>query len=230
MVGRVKYVQGRGRSHSEIEYLHGLAILSVTLCAPEGLRVQKLERRMEKVERIFRKAEVTRVILPLGFPHADRLKQVQAVDTLNFYRCMADLLALDILKRRGMDLRRARVALVGPRLYPELCEAAKRLCQVVREVRIDVPGEDGERFAQLLQREFGLPVMPQTSTADVIVSFGPTAATVDLNLWGKEPHLNGVRLNAKNMDLPLEIEQPVLALLWEQGRLRRESIQVVNTP
>ena len=228
MVGRIKYVRGRGRLCSEIEYLYGLTLLSVTLCEPDGLRPRKLERRLEKAERIFRTAEVARVILPSGFPHADGLKQVQPVETLTFYRCMADLLALDLLARRGIDPRSAKVALAGPRLCPELCDAAKRLCRTVREVRIDVPGEDGELFSQLLQREFGLPVLPRTAAADVTVSFGPAVPAADLDLWGKEPGLNGVRLRAKGLELPPEIEQPVLALLWERGSLRRDGVDVVN--
>lgn len=230
MVGRIRYVRERGRISSEMEYICGITVLAVTFCEPKKRTSQAVGRRVEKVERIFRKAGVTRVILPADFPHAQWLKQVQAVDSLNLYRCAADLLTLNLLARRGIAPHAARVALAGSRLCPELCEAARRLCCTVRELRIDVPGEEGELFAQRLQREVGLPVLPVSADADVTVSFGPTDRRADLSLWGKEPGLNGVRLKAKDIELPPEIEQPVLALLWEQGRLRRESLRVVNIP
>ena len=39
--------------------------------------------------------------------------------------------------------------------------------------------------------------------------------------------LEGFRFPA---ELPEEIEQPMLALLWERGRVRRETLQVINLP
>lgn len=226
MVGMVRYRREKGRGEAETERFWGLTFLTATLYEPEGLRPGPLERRLEKMERAFRKADVSRVILPAGFPYGERLRWVQPVETLTFYRSMADLLVLESLNRRGIEPARGRVALAGPRLCPELRQAAHRLCPAVREIRIDVPGGEGETFARQLQREWGLPVTPRSEPADVTVSFGPGAGEADLCLWGEQPVLDGLHLRAEGLDLPAELEQPVLALIWEQGGLRREAVRV----
>ena len=229
MIGRVRFEEGRSRIHWEQELLHGIAVCSVTFYEPETTRPELTERRLRKMEKLFRNEGVTRVLLPSSFPYRHLLRQVQPVSVGNLYRCFADLLVLEILKRRGIDQVFARVALMGPRLCLELCETAKRLCRAVREVRIDVPSGEGARFARLLQREYGLPVMPSSAAVDAVVCFGPERGA-DLILWGDEPDLYGMRLAAENIEVPYEIEQPMLALLWEQGRLRRGDVYVVNVP
>ena len=227
MVGRIRYLREKGREDGNLEYLCGLTVLTLTLYEPPGLSHRRLARRLEKLERTFRKAEVSRVMLPDGFPHAHRLRGLYPVSPMTFYRAIADLLAVEWLRLHGISPEWGRVALAGHRLCPELEETAHRLCPKVRAVRIDVPGEEGEVFARLLQREFGLPVTPPGEPADVTLSFG--GAPGDLSLWGDEPDLGGLTLRAEGLDLPDEWAAQLMALLWERGSLRREDIRVSNS-
>lgn len=229
-MGRVKFLREKGRSNTEIQRLHGLTFLTVAFYEREGLSPRAVERRLRQLERTFQRGGVSRVILPPEFPYACRLRAIKPVDTLGFYRGAADLLVLGLLEKRQINPAVARVALTGPRLCPELKEAARHLYRNVRELRIDVPGEDGALFSQLLQRNWGIPVIPRTMPVDVTVSFGPSEKRADLSLWGELPDLGGQRLTAAGLDLPAELEQPVLALLWEQGRVKREQLQVGIAP
>lgn len=226
MVGRIQCRAQRGRSRPQTESLCGLVVLTAGLYAPENVGRELPARRIRTLERLFCRAEIRRVILPDRFPYRERLSLIRPVDPMPLYRATADLLALELLRKKGILLREARAALAGPRLCPELCAAAERLCPTVREVRIDVPGEEGERFARYLHREFGVPVVPRTAAAHAVIAFGQTGGAADLCLWGE----SGIRLGAEGLSLPEGIDQPLLALLWEQGRVKRESLRVRNLP
>ncbi len=226
MVGRIQYKRERGRSQPRSESVCGLTVLTVDLCEPEGLGQKKLDRRIRKLEQTFRGAEISRVIVPNSFPYCEQLTLVRPVDPMPFYRAAADLLVLDLLRQKGIPPGVAKAALAGPRICPELCAAAERLCRTVRKLRIDVPGEEGADFSRYLQYEFGVPVVPRTAAVDAVVAFGETGEEADLCLWGKSE----VCLRVEGVELPEEIEQSVLALLWEQGRVKREQIRVTNLP
>lgn len=228
MVGRIRYIQGKGRLKAEQECICGVTLLTASLYEPPKQAPKKLERRLEKLEDTFRRAGVSRVILPCGFPYRERLLGLKPVEPLTLYRAVADLLALAWLRSYGISPEQGRVALAGHRLCPELEETARRLCRRVRKVRIDVPGEEGALFARLLQWECGVPVMPPGEPVHMTVSFGGAAG--DLRLWGEDPCLSGLRLTAEGLSVPEELEAPLLALLWEQGSLPREKIRVLNVP
>lgn len=226
MVGLVRCVGERGRSRPAVERWGGMELLAAALYAPEGLPERRLERRLETLERTLRRAGVRRVVLPAAFPYAGRLRGLESVEPLALYREAADVLALGWLAGRGIPPERGRVALAGPRLCPELRQAAERLCRRVREVRVDAPG--GEDYARALQREYGVPVVPPAAPADVTVAFGPTAQAAALRLYGGAPCLGGLRLTGEGLDLPPELEGPLLALLWERGSLRRERLRAAR--
>ena len=226
MVGWIQYRKGRGRSRPQTEVLSGMTVLALPFYEPEDLGQKKLTRRIRMLEQAFRRAEVSRVIVPDDFPYRDHLGLIRPVEPMLLYRGAADLLVLEILRRRGIQPGGARAALAGPRLCPELCGAAERLCAVVRELRIDVPGEEGEDFARYLQHEFGVPVVPRRLAVDAVIAFGETGEPSDLCLWGSP----GIRFGVEGVELPEEIAQPVLELLWEQGRVEREELQVINLP
>lgn len=226
MVGLIRYKRERVKSRPQIESFHGINVLAADLYAPEEGRQKRVERRIRKLEKFFCEAEISRVIVPERFPYREQFSLVRPVSPRPLYRAMADLLALGVLERKGIRPGEARAALAGPRLCPELRAAAERLCPVVRELRIDVPGKEGEDFALYLQYEYGVPVVPRGMAADAVISFGETGEEADLRLWD----CSGIRLGAEGVELPEEIEQPMLALLWEQGRVKREKIRVINLP
>ncbi len=225
MVGVVRYSGEKGKTPPRILHICGMPLLEVTLHVPPGLWPRRLERRLKRLERTLRQAEVGRVILPEQFPY--ELRQVKPVECLPMYRALADVLVLEWMRERKIPAGEGRVALTAPRLCPELEGTAQRLCARVREVRIDVPGGEGEWLARRLHREFGVPVLPAMALVDATVSFGPERG--DLRLWGELPQCAGLKLRAEGAELPAELEQPLLALLWERGQVRREDIYAVKT-
>ncbi len=226
MVGQIIYRQEKGREKPCWKTVCTLPVLTISLFEQPGLSPKRLDKRLERLERIFLDAGVNRVILSSQFPHTERLRYVRAISVVPFYRAAADILVLKLLERRGILPRQSRVALTAQRPCPELIQTANSLCRSVREVRIDLPGGEGERLARSLQRQFGVPVVPPGVPVDVTLSFGGGAG--DLQLWEEEFSLSGLRLKADGVEPPAEIEQQVLALLWERGRLKRDDLQVTD--
>ena len=176
-------------------------------------------------ERALARAGVGRVILPQDFPWKDKLQVLRPVDVFPFWRGAADVLALGALDAENIPRNRGTAALSAPRLCPELEGAAQRLCPQVRGLLIDAPG--GLDFARYLQARYGLPVTPPSAGADVTVAFGEGGGR-----WGRSVELypggawGGLSLDAPGLELPENCAGQVLALLWEQGEVRREDLAV----
>ena len=228
MVGRILVSRQRGRGSLEVEDLGGLRVLTGVVHLPPGLSPRRRHRRLERLERQMWKAGVGRVILPEGQVLTEGLSRLRPVDVLPFYRGVADVLALGVLDGLGVEREQGRVVLSAPWLRPELRLAAQRLCLQIRAVGIHVPGE-GARFAQWMQRQYGLPVIPPEAPAHVTVDFGQKALRRGkvLGLY-EPPDLGGWKVRAKGLELPEDCEQTVLALLWEIGVVRREELRVVR--
>ena len=229
MVGRIRFYQEKGRGSVGVEYLGALTLITAALYVPPGLPQRRLNRRLAKLERQLAGMGVGRVVLPEGFPYADRLGRLRPVDTLGFYRAVADVLALEALSRVRADVEQGSVALSAPWLCPELRRTAQRLCTQVRAIRIDV-SQEGEDYARWLQRQYGLPVVPRSGQVDVTVAFGPgeRAQGWTLRLYDR-PRLGGLRLYARDLELPRDCNQQLLALLWEGGAVRREDLYALPT-
>ncbi len=225
MVGELICVQGRGRGKAEPSSLGPLAAARWTVYVPEGLSPRRLARRLLRAERGLAKLGAGRVVLRGGFPYGDRLRLLRPVDPLPLWRGLAAELALGALEREGVPPGRGRVALSAPRLCGELTAAAERLCPLVRGLVIDAPG--GEDYARSLQARFGLPVTPPAAGADVTAAFGPGGGR-----WGRclELHgavdLGGLTVEAAGLELPEDCADQVLALLWEQGLVKREGLAI----
>ena len=91
------------------------------------------------------------------------------------------------------------------------------------------PGE-GEELAAWLREEYGAAVLPPGTAADVTACFGPAGGESGgavLRLYGPAPQLDGLRLLPEEGTLPPGLAPlPLLALLWECGRLRPEQIRI----
>ena len=227
MVGQIVYRREKGRGRPEFVELGRLMVLRWTLYEPPGLPRWRLEWRLRRAEGALLKAGAGRVLLPEGFPYAAMLRGLKPVDSLPFWRAVADRLALRALERAGVKPQRGRVALSAPRLCPELRQAAERLCPAVKGLVIDVPGV-GQDYARWLHLRFGLPVSPPSAGAEVTVAFGPGGGRwgTALELYGERPDLAGLTVSAPGMDLPEEGASQVLALLWEQGAVDRETLVI----
>ena len=231
MVGGIILRRERGRGGQGVAYPCGLAVVTATLWAPPGLSPRRLARRLDRVERRLIRAGAGRVLLPRDFPWREKLTRLRPVDPLGVYRAAAEVLVLAGLERLGVDPRRGRVALAGPRLYPELCQAAWRLAPRVRTLLIRVPGEEGAAFARRLHREWGLPAAPPSGGAEVEAAFGPGGAgesRLSLALYAEQPRLAGLELRVRGMELPEPWAPGLLSLLWEQGAVRREELYALS--
>lgn len=225
MVGRLVLAGGKGRFRLVEDRLGPLEAVRAAVYAPEGLAPWRLWRRLRRAERALVRAGAGRVVLGADFPYRDRLALLRPVDVLPMRRGCADVLALGALAAEGVPPRRGRVALSAPRMCPELERAAERLCPQVRGLLIDAPG--GGEYARYLQARFGLPVTPPAAGADVTAAFGPGGGR-----WGRclELHgavdLGGLTVGAAGLELPEDCADQVLALLWEQGLVKREGLAI----
>lgn len=226
MTGRILYRQEKGRGKLYCEVLCGLPLIVQNLYAPQGQSEKKIEKRLSRLEQRFTKAQVRSVVLPRDFPYTSLLKWVRPVSELALYQAAAHLLALHLLKEKGILPCRGRIALTAPRVCPELCRTAYLLCEQVREVKIDVPGREGEEFARALQCKFGVPVVPPAVPADVTVSYG--GGPGDLFLSEEKIDLCGLCLKAEGVELPTDIESQIMTLLWERGLIKQEMLSVVR--
>lgn len=226
MTGRVKLSREKGRTPPRVEVLCGLPLMTVTLHTAEDVRPGTQKRRLSRMEQTLRRASVRRVIFPADFPYREQFRHFKAVEPLEFYRAVADVLALGWLEVHGIDACRGRVALAGTRLSPDMEYAARRLCRMVKSIRIDVPGEEGALFAAELQQNCGVPVLPAGAVVDLTVEFSPTGGNGQLRLWGEQPFFDGLRLTAEGVEPPDELAESMLTLLWEQGKIRREQLRV----
>ena len=225
MVGELVCLREKGRGQPERVRLGPLEAVRWTVYAPEGLSERRLERRLRRAERELVEAHVGRVVLRGGFPYGDRLRLLRPVDPLPLWRDTADLLALGLLDAEGVPYRRGRVALSAPRLCIELERAAERLCPLVRGLLIDAPG--GEDYARYLQAKYGLPVTPPAAGAEVTAAFGPGGRRWgrSLELYG-QADLGGLTVTAEGLELTEDCRDQVLALLWEQGKLSRDTLMI----
>lgn len=225
MLGRVVWDQNPGRTELEFESLVGLTLIRTTLHVPDGLGRRRFRARVRRAEHLLEKHGVRRLILPKEGNNRF-FSAFGRVDTLPFYRAVADLLALGGLKAVGARPERASVALSSSRLCPELRAAAERLCAQVRGLVIDVPGE-GVPYAAWLHRRYGLPVCPG-ERAEVTLAFGQGGGRwgLVLELYEGGAGLAGLRVTAPELELPGDCEDQLLTALWEQGGLKREKLRV----
>lgn len=231
MVGCIRYIRQKGRGRVSLAYVGTLTVMNAELYEPEGLPERRLLRRLYKLERVLSRQGIGRVVLSEGFPYRDLLRVLRPVETLPFYRGVADMLVLGWLNNRGVPAEMSRVGLAAPWLCPELKGAAERLCSQVRELVIYVP-EEGEDYAQWLHSRYGLPVTPYSAQVHITAAFGPVEGVPGeiLPLYGERPDLKGLSISAPKLQLPEDCAQQLLALMWEAGALERTGLEVTISP
>lgn len=226
MIGRIGCSACRGRTEIETKTIGLLTVLDVVMHEPPGQPIWMGQRRIRKLERLLRRWGIKRLILDSSFSHPERLSGWNMVDVLPFYRSIADLIALEYIRCKGVSHNRAVVALSASRVCPELRGTAERLSTMVRGIAIDVP-EEGARYAAWLHRQFGLPIRTMED-ADVTVAFSTTVGDEEdvISLCEGKLELGGVCVTAPELVLPEGSGPALLAALWECGSLDRKSLKL----
>ncbi|HJB56031.1 MAG TPA: hypothetical protein H9714_00575 [Candidatus Flavonifractor intestinipullorum] len=198
---------------------------------PAGKAGRRPSRRaLERGARRLRRAGCRRVLAAPGFPAWALLRAagLRPVDPGPLCAALAAPLALAWLAREGLAPERATVALAGGRVDRALFETAAALAPRVRALAVEVPRE-GEALLRLLEREWGLPALEGArGGADLTLRFpgAPAGTGAALDLSGTEAGLDGL-VPAGPEELPGTLERlPLLALLWEEGRLKKEEIRI----
>jgi len=109
-----------------------------------------------------------------------------------------------------------------------MARAAAELCPKVRHLVVDAPS-GGEELARWLRWEFGMPVLPPGEAGEVALRFQPDRPCleeVSLELYGSDPWLGGASLTAPALEGEDRGDLPLLAALWEGGRLDRKDIKI----
>ena len=214
------------------ERVLGLSLLRASIPVPAAAREGRLRRRTARGAAQLIRAGVRRVLTAPDFPCWPELEAagLRPVDPAPFCQAIAGPLALAGLRRAGILRTRATVALAGPRVTRPLFAAAELLCPRVRHLVVDVPGE-GEELAAWLREEYGTAVLaPEAAAPDIALRFGPGGGEkggMSLRLYGPAPELAGLCPAPAEGKLPEGLAPlPLLALLWECGRLGPGQIQI----
>ena len=214
----------RGRGRPEAVRLYGLPVLRAEVDG-SGFRG---ERRLRRAGRALRRNGVVRVLAPEELlPQLEELG-LRRVDPEPFVRAQAATLALAALERWGLAPERAAVALRGARADWDLLRTAEALCPKVRSLIIDA-AHGGRELAQMLRREYGVPILPEGERGQAALVFQAGCSgreEVSLELFGLRPRPAGLKLTVPRLEEGDREDLPLLAALWEGGRLRPEDIKI----
>ena len=219
--------QGRGRAVPG--RLYGLSVLRAE-ADPLGFWG---ERRLRKAGRGLLRGGARRVLVPRDFRRWPLLRQLGLVpvETEGLVRANCVPLALAALASQGLSPYRATVALRGNRAGGEMARAARELCPRVRCLVVDAPS-GGEELARWLRREYGVPILPPGERGHLALRFqpgGPPREEAALDLYGPEPDLAGLQLTAPELAEGDREDLPLLAALWEGGKLGRREIKITGS-
>lgn len=210
----------------EVVRLYGLPVLRAEVDR-SGFRG---ERRLRGAGKRLRLGGVFRVLTPPEFDRWPLLERfgLRRVDPESFIRAQSVPLVLELLERQGLAPDRATVALRGARADRDLLRTAEALCPRVRSLIIDAP-RGGRELAHRLRQEYGVPILPEGERGHAALVFQEGRAlreAVSLELFGPRPRLAGLTLTAPRLEEGDREDLPLLAALWEGGRLRPEDIKI----
>lgn len=221
MLGLLQYSPGRSISLERTQLL-GLQVLRVSLAITGHWK----KHRLSRAARLLKRHGVHTVLVPKDFDYWDIFARqgLTGVNVLPLYRAMADKLVLAELKRRGVETQKACVILCGEQVDADLERTARALCPRVRTVVIQAQW-GAQRLSRELYWEFGL-VAATAERGDVTVRFGGAGQEGELVVC-TQPELLGLELEVDGLTVPEELERmPVLAAVWQAGRLKAEQIYV----
>lgn len=211
--------------------LERMELCGLPLC---GLRVAEgrwEERRLRRGAKRLAQARVRWVLTPEDFPYWETLGSwgLEPPDPSPLLRRLGYGLALAWLRRREIPPERAVVALRGRR-GAELAPTAEALCPCVGALVLDAPG--GEGLSNRLRANYGMAPLGEGAAGrmDLALHFAPELPNRGepvLELWPGAPLFPGLTLSIP--ELPggtVCAPMPLLAALWETGRLRAERVAI----
>lgn len=228
MIGQLVLMPKRWGKAAESR-LYGLSVLR----AEADLDGFWGERRLCRAGRELHRGGVLRVLAPRNFSRWPLLERfgLRPVDPESFVRSQSAGLALEALECGGLTPDRATVALRGTRVDHDLARTAVQLCPHVRRLVVDAP-RGGEALALWLRQEFGVPVMPPQEEGQVALRFQAECARKEktaLDLYGFQPGLAGLSIAAPGLAEEDRENLPLLAALWEGGRLNPDDIKIMRS-
>ena len=209
MLGQIRWGSGR-KIGLQCEQILGLSVLTLEL--PWSSR--RPERVVRKGAVLLHSRRVRCVLTPPEFPWWPVLMQsgLRPVDTGPLRCKLVPAWVAAQLGQRSIPRETAVVRLKGERNEPTLEGIARELCPLVRSLVLDLPG--GERAANRLRRELGIPVLPR----------GFDGAHLTLRLQDG-PVLEGAEITLLDRNLPTDCDRlSLLAVLWETGRINDQEI------
>lgn len=195
-------------------------------------QVKSGEKQGVKGAKLLRKHGVFRALMPQKWEEGAQKQGIFPVKALPLYQALGDRMCLKLLEK--VPPRRRRVALRGEKVDAVARSLALALCP---HATLILEFEEGETaLAQQLQRTYGAPPLDRAwgESAQLVVELGPPAEESSLpqgarrlKLWG-EADLAGLTLGCLE-NLPPDLPQdPFLALLWENGRLKPGEIGILG--
>ena len=152
------------------------------------------------------------------------------METGEFCRAMAPAVALAALTGAHIRPEGATVVLRGERVTRAMRMSALKLCPEVKNLLIAAP-VGGAGLQAELRREYGVPALEDAPgrAPDLAIHFAPSAGgsarIVDLS--GNSPRMDHFSFALREQALPEDCEGlPLLAALWETGRLDPAEITV----
>ena len=215
-------IASKGRGRAEPGRLYGLPVLRAET-DPAGFWG---ERRLKRAGKSLRLGGVLRILAPSEFLPLMEGFGLRPVELERFLQAQSVPLALGALERQGLTPDRATVALRGQRAGREMTRTAVGLCSKVRNLVVDAP-RGGEELALWLRREYGIPVLPPKEQGQVALRFQVDCSAQEetsLELFGSRPKLAGLTLSAPELAEEDRENLPMLAALWEGGRLEHIKI------
>ena len=209
MLGQIRWGNGR-KTVVSAEQILGLPVLTVELPRPS----RRPERAVRKGAVLLGSHHVRYVLTPPEFPWWSVLAQsgIRPVDTVGLRCKLAPVWVAAQLGQRSIPRENAVVRLKGERNEPALEGIARELCPLVRSLVLDLP--DGERTANRLRHEWGIPVLPR--------GFDGVHLTLRLQ---DGPVLAGAEITLSGRKMPTDCDRlSLLAVLWETGRVKTEEI------
>ena len=223
LLGQLVLTPG-GRGKTAAGRLYGLPVLRAE-ADPAGFWG---ERRLRRAGRTLRRGGALRVLAPRDVLPLLAGFGLHPVDPQPFVRAQGTSLVLAALERLHLAPDRAAVALRGGRVDRDMVRTAEQLCRRVRSLVIDAPQGGGELAARL-RREYGVPVLPPGERGHAALLFQegrPAEEEVLLEVFGPQPRLAGLTLSAPGLEEGDRESLPLLAVLWECGRLAPQDIKI----